>query len=159
MKIYIAFYKYKRPLNSWQNVYFRFFDEIIKLCTRGKYSHCEIAIKEENDTKYMCYSSSNRDGGVRKKYMELQPERWDLIELDQKQIKVSDIKNFFKRTEGLKYDFLGACGVVLGFGNAKSKYFCSEWCAEALKLSRPHKYSPVSLFNYIFNSTLFKYRN
>ena len=139
MKIYVAFYKHKRELDS-----------------KGKYSHCEVAIQEENDTNYTCYSSSNRDGGVRKKYMELQPERWDLVEIDQSKIKVSDIKSIYNKTVGCKYDFFGACGVILGFGNAKSRYFCSEWCAEALKLKRPHKYSPVSLYRYLLDSNLIK---
>lgn len=156
MKIYAAFYKHKRPLNSLQNIYFRFFDETIRLFTHGKYSHCEIAIQEDNDTNYTCYSSSNRDGGVRKKYMELQPERWDLVEINQAKIKVSDIKALYNKTVGYKYDFPGACGVILGFGNIKSRYFCSEWCSEALKLSRPHKYSPVSLYRYLLKSDLIK---
>lgn len=156
MKIYVAFYKHKRKLDSLKNIYFRFFDEIIRLFTKGKYSHCEIAIQEENDTNYTCYSSSNRDGGVRKKYMELQPERWDLIGIDQSKVKVSDIKSIYNKTVGCKYDFFGACGVILGFGNAKSRYFCSEWCAEALKLKRPHTFSPVSLYRYLLDSNLIK---
>lgn len=156
MKIYVAFYKHKRELDSLKNIYFRFFDEIIRLFTKGKYSHCEIAIQEENDANYTCYSSSNRDGGVRKKYMELQPERWDLIEIDQSKVKVSDIKSIYNKTVGCKYDFFGACGVILGFGNAKSRYFCSEWCAEALKLKLPHTFSPVSLYRYLLDSNLIK---
>lgn len=156
MKIYVAFYKHKRKLDSLQNIYFRFFDEIIRLFTNGKYSHCEITVQEEKDTNYTCYSSSNRDGGVRKKYMELQPERWDLMEIDQSKIKVSDIKSIYNKTVGCKYDFFGACGVILGFGNAKSRYFCSEWCAEVLKLKRPHTFSPVSLYRYLLDSNLIK---
>ena len=88
--------------------------------------------------------------------MELQPERWDLVEIDQSKIKVSDIKSIYNKTVGCKYDFFGACGVILGFGNAKSRYFCSEWCAEALKLKRPHTFSPVSLYRYLLDSNLIK---
>lgn len=156
MKIYVAFYKYKRPMKSLQDVSYRFFDDVIRLFTNGKYSHCEIVVQEENDTYYTCYSSSAREGGVRKTYMKLPPERWDLIEIDQSKVKVSDIKNIFKQTEGSRYDYFGACGVILGSGNAKSRYFCSEWCAEALKLKRPHTFSPVSLYRYLLDSNLIK---
>lgn len=150
MKIYLALYKHKREITSLQNLYFRIFDEVIKLFTKGKYSHCEIAIKKNDSETYLCYSSSNRDGGVREKEMILSLDRWDLIDIS-KSIKETDLTKFFSQTKGLKYDFFGAIGVVLGFGNKKEKYFCSEWCAELLGYKRPHKFSPVSLSKSLLN--------
>lgn len=146
-KVVIAFYKHKRERNSVKNTLFRFFDDAIKFFTHGPYSHCEIAIPNPDPSLvFTCYSASNRDGGVRKKVMQLPPERWDLIEVNIDPYKVRD---FFAKTQGLKYDLIGALGVVLRIRDSKTKYFCSEWCAECLGLNKPHKFSPNSLYKYL----------
>lgn len=144
--LYLALYKHKRPIKSVKDFVYRISDDLTKILTKGKYSHCEIVIKQKNG-KYQCYTSSIRDKGVRVKDMELPLDRWDLIELTQ--FNVSQIKRFYNKTKGCKYDFLGALGVVLHFGNNKKRYFCSEWCAEALGLPEPHKFSPNSLYRYL----------
>lgn len=144
--VYVAFYKHKRPLNSWKNICFRLFDEIIRLATYGKYSHCEVAIpnfEQDGDLLFECYSASNMDGGVRLKLMPLPVERWDLIKVN---VNPALLRLYFKQTKGSKYDMLGAIGVVLPVGENKHKYFCSEWCAGAIGLANPHKYSPNSLY-------------
>lgn len=144
--IYVAFYKHKRPLNSWQNICFRFFDEVIRLFTHGKYSHCEVVMpnfEKDGDLLFECYSASNRDGGVRLKLMPLPVERWDLIKVN---VNPALLRLYFKQTKGSRYDMLGAIGVVLPVGENKHKYFCSEWCAGAIGLANPHKYSPNSLY-------------
>ncbi|OBX04200.1 enoyl-CoA hydratase, partial [Gallibacterium salpingitidis] len=63
--VYLALYKGKRSGKSLYAHWCRLCDLLIRKCTRGKYSHCEIAVKK--DGFYECYSSSVRDGGVRKK--------------------------------------------------------------------------------------------
>lgn len=144
--VYVAFYKHKRPLNSWKNICFRLFDEIIRLATYGKYSHCEVVIpnfEQDGDLLFECYSASNMDGGVRLKLMPLPKERWDLVKVN---VNSDLVRLYFKQTKGLKYDMLGAIGVVLPVGENKHKYFCSEWCAGAIGLANPHKYSPNSLY-------------
>lgn len=144
--VYVAFYKHKRPLNSWKNICFRLFDEIIRLATYGKYSHCEVVIpnfEQDGDLLFECYSASNMDGGVRLKLMPLPKERWDLVKVN---VNSDLVRLYFKQTKGLKYDMLGAIGVVLPVGENKHKYFCSEWCAGAIGLTSPHKYSPNSLY-------------
>lgn len=144
--IYVAFYKHKRERKSLKDCVFRLFDDIIKFFTHGKYSHCELVFKGTKDGRYMCYTSSNRDGGVRKKIMELPAGRWDLVPV---KIDYNQVFRFYQKTVGCKYDLCGAIGVVTRFGNVKNRYFCSEWCAEALKLKQPHKYSPNSLYQYL----------
>lgn len=144
--VYVAFYKHKRPLNSWKNICFRLFDEIIRLATYGKYSHCEVVIpnfEQDGDLLFECYSASNMDGGVRLKLMPLPKERWDLVKVN---VNSDLVRLYFKQTKGLKYDMLGAIGVVLPVGENKHKYFCSEWCAGAIGLADPHKFSPNSLY-------------
>ena len=146
-KVVIAFYKHKRERNSVKNTLFRFFDDVIKFFTHGPYSHCEIAIPNpEPSLVFTCYTASNRDGGVRKKVMQLPPERWDLIEVN---IEPDKVRDFFAKTQGAKYDLIGALGVVLHIRDSKTKYFCSEWCAECLGLNKPHKFSPNSLYKYL----------
>lgn len=144
--VYIAFYKHKRKCNSFRNTIFRICDEAIRLTTHGKYSHCEVVIpnfEQDGDLLFECYSASNMDGGVRLKLMPLPTERWDLVKVN---INADLVRLFFKQTKGLKYDMLGAIGVVLPVGENKRKYFCSEWCAEVIGLADPHKFSPNSLY-------------
>lgn len=125
--IYLAFYKHRDIIgaSSWV---LSLFDGATRLCTRGKYSHCEIAIKRESGL-YDCYSASPRDGGVRKKTMDLPASRWDLVEIN---VTEAQIKDYFDKTRGQKYDWLGALGLVLPFCQSRRRYFCSEWCFNAI---------------------------
>ena len=144
--VYIAFYKHKRKTDTLKNIFLRFFDEVIRLTTHGKYSHCEVVIpnfEQDGDLLFECYSASNMDGGVRLKLMPLPTERWDLVKVN---VNADLVRLFFKQTKGLKYDMLGAIGVVLPIGEDKHRYFCSEWCAEAIGLKEPQKLSPNSLY-------------
>lgn len=103
----------------------RIFDGITRFFTRGKYSHCEVAIALP-DGRYQCYSSSYRDGGVRVKTMRLPADKWDLLALDG--LPAARIEDYFAQTKGAGYDLLGALGCVAGFGQHAHRYFCSEWC-------------------------------
>ena len=50
----------------------RFTDGLTRILTRGKYSHCEIAVRlpeTAGEQEYECYSASLRDGGVRHETM------------------------------------------------------------------------------------------
>lgn len=84
-KVYLALYK-----GSGGSLYDRLTDWLIRKITKGKYSHCEIAVKKETnftdrydcEEYYECYSSSVRDGGVRKKVIHLDDGKWDLIKLN-----------------------------------------------------------------------------
>ena len=145
-KVYLAFYKKKRKIINLQSFYYRIFDDFTRLVTGGIYSHCELAI--ENLGEYNCYSSSSRDGGVRKKRMELPLEDWDLLEITHL-VNIRDIVDFYKKTRGKNYDFIGLMSPVLGNLHDDDKYFCSEWCAEAIGLIFPNKYSPSLLYKYL----------
>ncbi|MBR0574060.1 MULTISPECIES: enoyl-CoA hydratase [Pasteurellaceae] len=128
-KIYIAFYKGKGNL----------IDRIVRFFTKGKYSHCELVVKKiepesgyhyEYSTVYDCYSSSPRDGGVRCKQINVENGNWDLKEV--KNITEQDIKCYFEKTKGIRYDFCGAIGVTLLINQDKNKIFCSEWVFNCL---------------------------
>ena len=161
-RIMLALYKGNRS-GKWYSpsvLQARLGDWLIRTFTRSPYSHCEIAValgSEEHtithgqytgcNTKIMlfdCYSASLRDGGVRMKTMTLPADKWDLIPINQLDAYI-DVLNYFAQTRGKPYDFIGACGVVLGIKGSLKKWFCSEWCAAALGLQYPDRYSPQSL--------------
>ena len=126
-KVYLAMYKHKR---DWRKEPVKAIaDRITRFFTKGKYSHCEIAI--ERIAVYDCYSSSVQDGGVRCKQIDVSDNtKWDLIPLND--VTEAQIKAYFDRTLGCKYDWWGALGIVLGIKQKRSKYFCSEWCFNAI---------------------------
>lgn len=148
-EIFVAFYKYKRPIHSCRDLWYRLCDEVTRLSTKGKYSHCEIAVKQEHGL-YECYTSSVRDKGVRVKVMSLSPEKWDLVDVSSK-INYEDLKSFYEKTKDMEYDFSGALGVVLHSREDHNKYFCSEWCADSLGYTKPSRISPNKLYKLLRN--------
>ena len=137
-KVCLAMYKYKR---DWRKEPVKAIaDRITRFFTKGQYSHCEIAIERiefgnghhyEHATVYDCYSSSVQDSGVRCKQIDVSDStKWDLIPLND--VTEEQIKAYFNRTLGCKYDWWGALGIVLGIKQKRSKYFCSEWCFNAI---------------------------
>ncbi|WP_424585420.1 enoyl-CoA hydratase [Volucribacter amazonae] len=129
-QVYLAFYKGKKQGWKPKAVIARLSDWLTRKLTKGIYSHCEIVIKAEGEEHYQCYSSSIRDGGVRQKTMLLDSDKWDLIELFG--VNEAQIIRYFNQTQGSRYDWFGAIGVVFGIPHARSKFFCSEWCANAI---------------------------
>lgn len=111
-------------------------DNIICFFTASRYSHAELVMSYDDQTKAgLCFSSSSLDGGVRSKYMTLNPERWEIIEYNTN--KSSDeILEFFHKENGKKYDYLGAIGVVFPSISAlygdRNKWFCFEIVGAAL---------------------------
>lgn len=144
-KVYLALYKGRRDGKGFKVWKSRLGDWLTRKLTKGIYSHCEIAIKTETEFEtplYNCYSASVRDGGVRQKTMPLPREKWDLIELDNN---INSVINFYLITQNQKYDWLGALGVVLKIPQNRQKYFCSEWCWEALGGKAGWRFSPNDL--------------
>lgn len=136
-KVYLACYHGRAKKLSH-----RLCDGITKFFTRGKYSHCEIAVHLYSN-RYKCYSSSYRDGGVRVKVMTLDTAKWDLIPLD---VSPKQIEQYFGATRGAGYDLIGALGCVAGLRQHPTKYFCSEWCFNTIYQSdQGWRFSPVSL--------------
>ena len=150
-KLYISFHKPKSLIGG-----------LIALWTLGNYSHCEFIY---NDTVYLANL-----GGVRKQPFEYK-KNFDIFELD-KSIEAQDILEFFEEVEGAGYDYKGILGSqFLWFLNSQDedKYFCSEFCLNAIDYSlqfslkykgRPlyekgyHKFNPVRLFKYMKENNL-----
>ncbi|HEH9663738.1 TPA: enoyl-CoA hydratase [Pasteurella multocida] len=131
--LYLALYKGKAK--NWRE---RRVDWLIRKATKGQYSHCEIAVKHSRirdhyhlEEWFECYSASPRDNGVRKKVINVADStKWDLIEL--KGVDESQIVLYFNLTKGKGYDLRGALGLIFGFTQKRQRFFCSEWCFNAL---------------------------
>ncbi len=114
----------------------------ICLWTRSKYSHCEIVIDGYG------YSASSRDGGVRKKLIDWDSGKWDMIPLPD--LDTMYVLNFYNRTQNDDYDFRGLAWFVLPFTkDHKTRWFCSEWCAAALGLPNANQYHIQKLVDII----------
>ena len=145
-KIYLALYKGRKSIRHPLDLMPRLSDGLTRLFTRGPYSHCEIAV-QHSDGLFECYSSSIRDGGVRRKIMPLPSEKWDLIELPTTILRY--LYADYMGTHGSGYDWLGILSFPLGRYSAcfqrRGKWFCSEWCAHVLGYGEPHRISPNTL--------------
>lgn len=151
-QVYLALYKNKRSLRK--EPLKALADGITRFFTKGGYSHCEIAVQRtefthghhyEHQTVWDCYSSSVQDGGVRLKQIDVSDStKWDLIQLNN--VSEEQIKAYFDRTSGKAYDWWGAIGIALGIKQKRSKYFCSEWCFNAIHSSEEGwRFSPNQL--------------
>ena len=145
-QIYLALYKGRRDGIGWRVWAARFTDGLTRVLTRGRYSHCEIAVREHTQASvYTCYSASIRDGGVRCKVMPLPESKWDLIPLPSTPEAHEQLQRVWTATEGQGYDLRGALGIAFGLRHNSRRWFCSEWCAAALGLPAGWRWSPNDL--------------
>ena len=145
--IYLALYHGHRGGTGLKVWVARFTDGLTRILTRGRYSHCEIAIRlagQDSELQYECYSASLRDGGVRMKVMPLPADKWDLIPLDDAVLHAHTV-GLYLRTAGQGYDLPGAFGVVFGLRENRRRWFCSEWVGAALGLPESWRFSPNDL--------------
>lgn len=129
----IAFYKGKT----------RVFNKVTSWWLKGDYSHCELILGYDETGQAICASSSMMDGGVRVKHMRLDPEHWDLVEVE------GDLDfawKWLKDHEGEKYDYLGLAGLAARvIGQDAIRFVCSEAVAEMLGIKDAWRFDPCSL--------------
>ena len=115
-------------------------DEIVGIVSI--FSHVELEIDG------VFYSSSNRDGGVRSKIIDISnKKKWVSFEL-KNNIDKNICLNYFKSVEGQKYDWLNIFFSQIIKLNIQSsnKQICSEFVGNCLQLDNAYKYSPEALF-------------
>ena len=115
-------------------------DKIVGLVS--VFSHVELEING------VCYSASNRDGGVRSKVIDTSnKQKWVSFEL-KNNIDKNICLNYFKSVEGQKYDWLNIFFSQIIKLNIQSinKQICSEFVGNCLQLDNAYKYSPEALF-------------
>ena len=101
-------------------------------------SHIELVMPLMG--KYMCFSSTNRDGASGTRWQDPKkvfkhPERWKFYSKDYYE---NDVEDMVKRADGILdcgYDWWGIAGFAtpLGLLNAKEGWYCSEACWMVLK--------------------------
>jgi hypothetical protein len=130
MQIQIAFYIADK--GTW-------LDKLIAWWTASKYSHVELIVDG------MWYSTSPREGEVRKKDIPFYKDHWDVYDIE---VDMTYLQEFFILTVGKKYDWKALIFTqVLPLGREdRQKFFCSEWVATALRISDGYKYSPEGLY-------------
>lgn len=134
----IAFYKGTRP--GLAGV----FNRAVRWWTRGPYSHCELILWRLADGRAVCGSSSNLDGGVRRKIIDLDPDHWDIV--DARWANQSKALTWFYLHEGQQYDKAGLFGFVWRRGDGdKRKWWCSEALAAATGLADAWRFCPNTL--------------
>lgn len=134
----IAFYKGTRPGLPG------LFNSAVRWWTHGPYSHCEVVLWRLADGRAVCGSSSNLDGGVRRKIIDLDPARWDVVDVPW--ANQSAAMRWFAEHEGTPYDTAGLFGFVWRRGDGdRGKWYCSEACAAALGLDEPWRFDPNTL--------------
>lgn len=111
----------------------------IRYWTGSVYSHCELVVNS------MCYSSSVMDKGVRRKIINLDDGKWDVIELPWAD--AESVIKYFAETDHHRYGYFGLItSQLFNRGIAQDRaQFCSEWCARALRLPTPSALNPASL--------------
>lgn len=114
------------------------FDRAVRWWTRGPYSHVELVLSDG-----VCWSSSARDGGVRSKVIDLDPAKWDLVEVDGNELAA---RWWFEIHRGKKYDYLGLFGFVWRtVRSPNSRWFCSEAVAASLGFTQSWRFDPNTL--------------
>ena len=134
--LYLASYKSTRP--GWHGL----INRVIRFFTKSEYSHSEICEGDPLAGPVNCLSSVGSEGGVRLKHMQLSPDKWDVIALPN--VPARMFWEFFRANRGYSYDFIGCVRTVLPFVSRehKTKWFCSEVCAEIIGHTEPWRMHP-----------------
>lgn len=117
-------------------------------------THCELLFSDG-----MCFSSSNRDGGLRFKKIEFNPDKWIIIDIPRSNEGQARAYCESLEKDNSGYDYLGTLLGWLGI-HSKRKWFCSEVTARVLQESGvaldvdPETVSPYMLYEELVNEVV-----
>ena len=125
MVIKVAFYRGKNG----------FCDKIIRWWTKSPYSHAELILPDGITWIRIGPFASSKLCAIKKEKWD--PRNWDFVSITVTSEQTETIKDFFERTKGCKYDWIGMLlSQFLPFHvKRKGKWYCSEWIAYALRIS------------------------
>jgi hypothetical protein len=141
--------------------------KLIKLRTGGIHSHVELIFPQytiydsvKNRELSLCFSSYEKEGGVRFKFIYLNPEKWDIVPIEIPNDKLEDLLSFAAELCDADYDWPGIFGFVIPFFKENpKKFFCSEVLVYLFqkKLAMledlvSYKTSPTDLFRRLKNT-------
>lgn len=131
MSITLALYKGPPKRSDWLHTLSHYG---IRLWTWSKWSHAELVIDG------VCWSASSRDGGVRRKFIDLNSGRWDLVTIPLAEQETGRTLGWFLKHEGQGYDWLNIGRFVLPLLNhERDRWVCFEAIGAALGLAGTHK--------------------
>lgn len=121
------------------------YNRLVRWIDGGPYSHAELVFSDG-----MWASSSFMDSGIRFKYpAEMNPEKWDLFDLDPARFDEAVARAWFIEHNGAGYDVAGNLKFVWHWWPAsKVKWFCTSAMAAALRVQpvdKPWWYGPAKL--------------
>lgn len=143
------------------------FSKAIKLKTSSDYSHVEMIFPQhkiydpvKDRMLSLCFSSYEKEGGVRFKFIHINPEKWDIITIPIEEYKIPKLLAYAASLCDCKYDWAGIFGFVLPFIRQRpTRFFCSEVVVYVLQQTFnkfpeliSHKTSPGDLFKYLINA-------
>lgn len=155
MEIKLAFFKAK---------YGGLFAKLIKLRTGGEHSHVELIFPQykiydeiAKRELSLCFSSYEKEGGVRFKFIYLNPEKWDIVPIDIPDTSLDKLLSFAASLADAKYDWFGIVKFVLPHLPEKpGRFFCSEVIVYVLQKTYAllpalfsYKTAPSDLFSHL----------
>ena len=108
-------------------------DRFIRLWTRSRYSHVELVIDDRN---WWLGIRPPESPSVRKNIVNTYNENhWDFIEIFATKEQVEKIVEFYNKTNGMDYDWVGMVLSHISPFRIKhtEKWYCSEWVIYALE--------------------------
>ena len=115
----------------------------IRLWTWSRWSHAELVIDG------WCYSSSSRDGGVRRKQIDLDSGRWDVVPIDLTQYRIEQALQWFAEHDGAEYDYRGILRFVLPpVGHSRKRWICFEAIGASLGMAGAHRLTANDLYKW-----------
>lgn len=122
------------------------FDGAVRYVTDSPYSHVELVIDG------VFWSSSPRDGGVRRKLVPLDHAKWDFIHFPsgpETDALGEAARLWMLAHEGEGYDWLGVGRFVIpALPEFERRWFCSEAVAAAMAMPNPADWSPGRIAAY-----------
>ena len=120
-------------------------DKVIRWWTGSPYSHVELVMPSGMIAgirpPYNPYISKRAAG-------ELAEEEWELVKLPVTEKQLKKVKDFIESTKGQGYDWVGMIASHLTPFKVKfpKKWYCSEWIAHALRVSRVIDWKKARIF-------------
>lgn len=122
----------------------RLFNRFVTWWTAGSYSHCEAVFDGFRGLRgpVLCGSSSLMDGGVRRKMIELAPEKWDVIDVPA--IDGIRVLDWFIKHNRDGYDVIGLLSTSSPIRHNRRRWFCNEAIGTAAGLRDAWRFNPNS---------------
>lgn len=137
MRVQLAFYK-GPPRDDWVHTLSHYG---IRVWTWSRWSHAELVLDG------VCWSSSGRDHGVRRKEIDLASGRWDVVDINITDDRAIRALAWFVLHEGDGYDYRNIVRFVFApTGQDRDRWVCFEAIGSALGLAGAHKLTANDLW-------------